>query len=78
MGWTGQAGHRHLHFSINKIPGESNWIERISWDGESVPFNFMAIKDGVKQLVNSSELKCPHANIDKVETKLQPRLKGTF
>lgn len=45
-GWTGKAGHRHLHWSVQKLPGssEQDWIDKIAiYMGESVPFDFLAI-----------------------------------
>jgi len=33
---SGAAGHRHLHWSVQKLPGKTQkeWEDRIAWDGE--------------------------------------------
>jgi murein DD-endopeptidase MepM/ murein hydrolase activator NlpD len=73
-GWTGAAGHRHLHWSVQKLPGvnQQQWEERIAWDGESVPFQFTAVKDGKLRLIDSSTLKCAHAGIGAAPASEQP------
>lgn len=77
-GRTGAAGHRHLHWSVQKLPGTTNaeWVERISWAGESVPFQFEANQNGVNQIFNSAEVSCAHAGIGAVDISLQPRFRG--
>ena len=75
-GWTGAAGHRHLHWSVQKIYGKDKkeWIKNLDWDGSSVPFMFWTYLNGKKVLLNSADLHCPHANIG--QAKHQPLLKG--
>jgi murein DD-endopeptidase MepM/ murein hydrolase activator NlpD len=75
-GWTGAAGHRHLHWSIQKLPGatQADWESKISWAGDSVPFNFCAVLDGRDQIVSSPGLQCAHASIG--QASYQPRLRG--
>lgn len=77
-GWTGAAGHRHLHWSVQKLPGsnQAEWENRISWDGESVPFQFKAYVNGQLSTVDTSMLMCAHANIGQVTKDHQPVLKG--
>lgn len=77
-GWTGLAGHRHLHWSIQKVEGrnESEWENHISWDGISVPFHFLANYEQKIQTVNAAEINCPHANIGEAPAEQQPRFKG--
>ncbi len=77
-GRTGAAGHRHLHWSIQKLPGATadDWFKRISWAGESVPFQFEANQNGVNQIFNSAEVNCAHAGIGSADSTLQPRFKG--
>ena len=77
-GWTGLAGHRHLHWSVQKLPGNNavDWENRISWAGDSVPFQFQAIQEGKLVTLNSSQLKCAHAGLGQVPASEQPRMKG--
>lgn len=77
-GWTGAAGHRHLHWSVQKLPGsnQADWEKRISWDGESVPFQFKALVDGVVTIVDTSTFKCAHAGIGQASPNQQPVLKA--
>lgn len=76
-GRTGAAGHRHLHWSVQKLPGTTNadWVKRISWAGESVPFQFEANQNEVNQIFNSADINCAHAGIG-VDDSLQPRFRG--
>jgi murein DD-endopeptidase MepM/ murein hydrolase activator NlpD len=78
MGWTGLAGHRHLHFSVQKIPGDTQ-AERekhISWDGQSVPFEFMARQNGKILTFNAKDIRCAHAEIGNAPAEMQPRFQG--
>lgn len=77
-GATGLAGYRHLHWSVQKLPGKAyeEWEKQISWDGISVPFNFTAIMNGAATIINSSNIRCTHASIGQVPSKQQPRLRG--
>jgi hypothetical protein len=77
-GWTGAAGHRHLHWSVQKLPGSnpSDWEKRIAWDGESVPFRFKAFVNGVVTTVDTSTFQCAHAGIGQASAGQQPILKA--
>ncbi|MBC7427662.1 MAG: M23 family metallopeptidase [Bacteriovorax sp.] len=77
-GMTGAAGHRHLHWSIQKLPGTkvSDWINHISWAGESVPFRFVASQNGIIKIFEAASVVCGHAGIGSIEASLQPRFKG--
>jgi hypothetical protein len=77
-GWTGAAGHRHLHWSVQKLPGsnQAEWEKRISWDGESVPFQFKALVNGVVTTVNTSTFQCAHAGVGQASSDQQPILKA--
>ncbi|MEK6707049.1 MAG: M23 family metallopeptidase [Bdellovibrionota bacterium] len=80
-GWTGAAGHRHLHWSVQRIGGmtSSEWEQHISWDGQSVPFTFQAIVKGQKQIINSADLICPHFDIGNgISESQQPHLTGVL
>jgi hypothetical protein len=76
--WTGAAGHRHLHWSVQKLPGssQSDWEKRISWDGQSVPFRFKVLVNGIVTTVDTSTFQCAYANIGQVSTDQQPILKA--
>jgi hypothetical protein len=63
-GWTGLAGHRHVHWSLQKLPGSTSqeWEAKIhTWAGDSVPFIFKAIQNGKIVTVNTADLFCPHS-----------------
>ena len=77
-GMTGAAGHRHLHWSIQKLPGNSqkDWEDRISWDGESVPFSFEATQNGKIKIFETESIACAHAGIGYSNPSEQPRFKG--
>ncbi len=77
-GMTGAAGHRHLHWSIQKLPGNSqkDWEDRISWDGESVPFSFEATQNGKIKIFETESIACAHAGIGNANPSEQPRFKG--
>jgi len=76
-GWTGAAGHRHLHWGIQQIGGTSvaDWEKNIAWDGLSVPFRFKATVSGRSTVVRVPALQCPHAQIGET-TEIQPKLRG--
>ena len=73
-GWTGLAGHRHLHWSVQKIENEN----QITWDGISVPFRFKAVHNQKTELVSSALLDCAHANIGEVPKDQQPTFYGVI
>jgi uncharacterized protein YceK len=77
-GWTGAAGHRHLHWSIQKLPGSTReeWISHISWAGASVPFHFVATQNGEVKNIDVTALHCAHANIGQAPSDQQPHFKG--
>jgi murein DD-endopeptidase MepM/ murein hydrolase activator NlpD len=77
-GMTGAAGHRHLHWSIQKLPGNnvSDWVSHISWAGESVPFQFEAVQNGITKIFDVTSIVCAHAGIGNADSSLQPRFKG--
>lgn len=77
-GATGLAGHRHLHWSVQKLPGKNKeeWEKQISWAGISVPFNFKAYINNKDTSINTSNFPCAHAGIGQVPADKQPRLKG--
>lgn len=79
MGWTGLAGHRHVHWSVQRLPGKnsSEWQQQIlSYVGESVPFRFSAGQNGVRQSFDSSKIICAHAGIGHAPESQQPRFRG--
>jgi hypothetical protein len=75
-GWTGAAGHRHLHFSVQRLPGddEAEWLSHMSWTGTSIPFRMRSWLDGREAIVDTAVFRCPHANIGFARN--QPRLRG--
>ena len=77
-GWTGAAGHRHLHWSVQKLPGNSaRWSEQIlTYTGDSVPFRFKAIQNGKLQIFDLLKISCAHAGIGQAPMNQQPRFKG--
>lgn len=78
MGWTGLAGHRHLHWSLQKLPGttQAEWLKRIEWDGKSVPFKFIARVNGIKRILDTATLVCPHNVIGEIPDSAFPRFHG--
>jgi murein DD-endopeptidase MepM/ murein hydrolase activator NlpD len=77
-GWTGAAGHRHLHWSVNRVScaNPEECAENLQkWDGMSVPFRFTAVLNGKRQSLDTSVFDCEHANIGMSHD--QPRLRGT-
>lgn len=79
-GWTGAAGHRHLHWSIQKLQGstQAEWNGDLSkaWTGQSVPFRFSATQDGRVQLFDVAAIHCAHAIIGQAPSDQQPRFRG--
>jgi Peptidase family M23 len=77
-GWTGAAGHRHLHWSVHAPTGNtlSDWINHISWAGQSVPFQFQAEQNGKIQNFDVSEIHCAHAGIGAAPESQQPSYRG--
>ncbi len=75
-GWTGAAGHRHLHWSVQKIEIESEkeFLKSKDYVGISVPFRFKAILNSKKVLLDTKNFECPHANIG--DAPEQPKLRG--
>lgn len=75
-GWTGNAGTRHLHWSLQKLPGktEQERIQQIStYIGDSVPFDFWVLDphDGFSKL-STIELDCNTTSTN------QPNFMGTL
>ncbi len=77
-GSTGAAGHRHLHWSVQRLPGEAavDWIRQISWAGQSVPFRFLARQRGELKVFDVSELRCAHAGVGLAPAEEQPSFTG--
>ncbi len=85
-GWTGAAGHRHVHWSIQKIPGSTStdWISHISkgWVGQSVPFHFSANQNGKLKTLKSQQFTAcmrasaqfHHANSHDLKVINNPRI----
>lgn len=70
-GWTGLAGHRHLHWSVQKIniKDNSEFKTKVHWDGVSVPFTFKAILNDKIVLINTKEFYCPHKRVGEVSNQ---------
>lgn len=79
-GWTGSAGHRHLHWSVQKLPGTKfDWRNEITtYAGDSVPFDFQAIQNGQVKIFSIKKIKCEHANIGQTGVIHQPTFRGQF
>lgn len=77
-GATGMAGHRHVHWSVQRLPGrnEAEWLQRIAWIGDSVPFRFEARVRGRPVTVSTAELACPHASAGELPPDVQPHFTG--
>lgn len=77
-GRTGAAGHRHLHWSVQKLPGSpSLWSKQImTYTGASVPFKFAAVRDSKLEIFDSLKVSCAHARIGQANASEQPRFKG--
>ena len=79
-GWTGNAGHRHLHWSVQKLPGatEIEWKRKIiKYVGESVPFDFMAVQNNKLKTFDTTIFQCEHSDIG-TTIDPQPTFKGVF
>ena len=79
-GWTGNAGHRHLHWSVQKLPGstEIEWKRKIiNYVGESVPFDFIAVQNNKLKKFDTTIFQCEHADIG-ATIDPQPTFKGVF
>ena len=61
-GATGAAGHRHLHWDIQKIPGGEKIVQEVmqseSLNGVSIPFKFRIKSNGKTKILDSSEIHC--------------------
>jgi murein DD-endopeptidase MepM/ murein hydrolase activator NlpD len=80
-GMTGAAGHRHLHFSLNRANGTTlaEWEKDVREAvGQSMPFEFRVKQNGVIQFVNAANLNCPPRKIGEVPSFIQPHLFGVF
>lgn len=77
-GWTGAAGHRHVHWSIQAPNGSSasEWVDHISWAGQSVPFKFKAKQKNIIQTFHAADIKCSHAEIGQAPADEQPQFSG--
>lgn len=79
-GWTGAAGSRQLHWSVQQNPGfsQTDWAKHIQqgWVGTSVPFHFYARQGGATQTIEEASLHCAHANIGGAPPSQQPRFSG--
>lgn len=76
-GWTGTAGHRHLHWDVNKLYGATTeqWekaLQNPGWGGVSVPYFFKVIIDGKEQIISSKDVKCKWDDMN------QARWRGTM
>ncbi|MDP3562135.1 MAG: M23 family metallopeptidase [Legionellaceae bacterium] len=80
MGWTGNAGHRHLHWSTQRLPGknEAEWRHTITnYMGESVPFDFLAMQSNKLEKFDIRKVQCEHVNIGSTVDS-QPTFNGVF
>ncbi len=77
-GWTGMAGHRHLHWSVQKLPGSTaaEWLREIAWTGESVPFHFTATQNGERKTFDVAKIQCAHTGVGNAPPEQQPSFKG--
>ena len=77
-GWTGLAGHRHLHFSVQRINGttQTDWDHHMNWAGDSLPFRFLAQVDGETRTIDTATLRCAHAQVGGAPPGEQPRMRG--
>ena len=76
MGWTGFAGHRHLHWSLQRILTSSANGDPMDGNSESVPFKFWVTREGRRELMDTTKLECPHEHVGRVEN--QPYFRGTY
>ena len=79
-GATGMAGHRHLHWSVQRLAGasEAEWLQHIDWIGDSVPFRFEASVRGARATLSPATLVCPHAGPGELPPEVQPHLRGVL
>jgi hypothetical protein len=66
-GWTGKAGHRHLHWSVQKLPGktEQEWKQKVLTNmGDSVPFDFIAKFNNQFKKIDVKTLICENTSVD--------------
>lgn len=77
-GATGMAGHRHVHWSVQRLPGdtEAEWSQRRAWIGESVPFRFEATVAGRRETLSVRDVSCPHSSAGALPPEVQPRWRG--
>jgi murein DD-endopeptidase MepM/ murein hydrolase activator NlpD len=80
-GTTGLAGHRHLHWSVNRLPGTHSreWLTQIkTYTGTSVPFTFRAIREANLVWTNCAKLIAAHSKIGDVPPEQQPKFRGVI
>lgn len=69
-GGTGWAGYRHLHFDVQKMPGDAEtWKEILatpSLNGLSIPYKFQVKIKGKVVVPNSSEVFCKKEDMTQV------------
>lgn len=77
-GNTGMAGHRHVHWGVQRLPGssEAEWSRRRAWIGESVPFRFEVTRGGSRVTLSMRDVRCPHASAGALPPEAQPRWRG--
>jgi hypothetical protein len=77
-GSTGMAGHRHVHWSVQRLPGssEAEWSQRRAWIGESVPFRFEVTAAGQRATLAVRDVRCPHSSAGALPPDVQPRWRG--
>lgn len=79
MGWTGAAGHRHLHWSVQKLPGKTpeEWVSQIqNYSGASVPFKFRARQNGSESTFDMSDMSCEHTDYNGAVAAGNPTFSG--
>jgi murein DD-endopeptidase MepM/ murein hydrolase activator NlpD len=79
-GWTGAAGHRHVHWSVQKLQGSkpAEWEHALSlgWTGISIPFHFSANQNGTAREFDVTKIQCAQASIGGAPTDQQPKFRG--
>jgi murein DD-endopeptidase MepM/ murein hydrolase activator NlpD len=79
-GWTGAAGHRHLHWSLQRLPGttKAEWESEMheGWNGLSVPFSFPARLNGSPTVVDTAQLQCAPVRVGQAPSAQQPHLRA--
>jgi len=70
-GWTGLAGHRHLHWDVHKLSGSTvaEWEKTLSnpgWGGLSIPYFFEVNINGKNKIISSRDVQCRHDNMTQV------------